>query len=511
MRMNLFRSIIMSFLLIAFLFTSSNVIPGPKDTVKVGLHSAPSTLSMLELRLGSELPIILHMHQALMSIDSRNGNPIPFLAKSIRVINRKDLKIRLKKGERFHTGEPVTAHDVKFTYDQCANPLNQNLMAGRLADIEKIEVLDDYTLLFRFYEPNASWQDLMWIGICSKQYYERVGRDKFRTHPIGSGPFRFVSRSVGRSVILEAVEDYPHYKVDFKKLEFIIVPDEISRVSMLETGELDLVRSITPHLLKRLSRNKHVTIKKTSDLPSLYGISYKIVNYPIMRDKRLRMAMNYAINRQEIVDKIYLGEGFPLYMNASRIELGYNPRIKYQFNPNKARKLIKKSGYRPGTPLILSYHSAVPNASLLAQTVQKYLEDVGIRVKLQMIEVGTAATYVRKRDKRLGHMFFYTFAGGRDPNTRLLLTLLSDSPFTSYPNRQNKQKFDALIMTQSREMNRRKRLAILNKINRIWLDDPGSVILFGLNMVYAMSDRIDYTWVPKTSYLFNLGSIKIVK
>lgn len=511
MRVNFFRAVMPLFLLAAFLFTSSNAIPKPKDTVKVGLHAAPSTLSMLELKLGSELPIILHMHQALMSIDSRNGNQIPFLAKSIRVIKGKDLKVRLRKGERFHTGDPVTAHDVRFTYEQCANPLNQNLMAGRLADIEKIEVLDDYTLIFRFYEPNASWRDLMWIGICSKKYYERVGRDTFRTHPIGSGPFRFVGQNVGRSVTLEALEEYPHYKVDFKKLEFIIVPDEISRVSMLETGELDLVRSITPHLLKRLRRNKHVTIKKTSDLPSLYGISYKIVNYPIMRDKWLRMAMNYAINRQEIIDKIYLGEGYPLYMNASRIELGYDQRIRYGFNPDKARKLIKKSSYRPGTQLILSYHSAVPNASLLAQTVQKYLQDVGITVKLQMIEVGTAATYVRKRDKRLGHMFFYTFAGGRDPNTRLLLTLLSDSPFTSYPDRHNKKKFDDLIMAQSREMNKRRRLAILNKINRIWLEDPGSVILFGLNMVYAMSDRIDYTWVPKTSYLFNLGSIKIIK
>jgi peptide/nickel transport system substrate-binding protein len=508
---NLFRHVVLSCFCIGFLFTSSNVIPGPKDTVKVGLHTAPSTLNMLELKLGSELPIILNLHQALMGIDTRTGNHTTFLAESIRLINRKDLKIRLRKGEKFHNGEPVTAHDVKFTYDQCADPLNQNLMAGRLADIEKIEVLDDYTLIFRFFEPNASWQDLMWMGICSKKYYERVGREEFRKNPMGSGAFRFVNQSIGRSVVLEAVENYPHYKVDFKTLEFIIVPDEISRVSMLETGELDLVRSITPHLLKRLSQNKHIKIKKTSDVPSLYGISYKIVNYPIMKDKKLRMAMNYAINRQEIVDKIYLGEGFPLYMNASKIELGYNAKIKYKFNPDKARELIKQSGYKSGTPLILSYHSAVPNASLLAQTVQKYLEDVGITIKLQMIEVGTAATYVRKRDKRLGHMFFYTFAGGRDPNTRLLLTLLSDSPFTSYPNRSNKQKFDALIIAQSREMNERKRLAILNRINRMWLDDPGSVILFGLKMVYAMSDRIDYTWVPKTSYLFNLGTIKIVK
>ena len=136
------------------------------------------------------------------------------------------------------------------------------------------------------------------------------------------------------------------------------------------------------------------------------------------------MAFTYAINRQEIVDKIFLGEGYPMYMFASRSELGYDPSIVYEFNPDRARELVKKSSYKPGTPIILTYTSAIPNAGLVAATIQNYMKDVGVTIKLQKLEAGLQATYARNRDPREGHMSMYAWAGGRDPSTRLLLTLV---------------------------------------------------------------------------------------
>ena len=511
---------VISFVLCVALFLSNPVRAGSKDTVKVGLHWDPTTMNILELKTGIELPPILHMHQALQSTDPVTGERTfeNSLTESAEVMeNGKDIKFKLKKGNFFHTGDPLTAHDVKFTYEQCANPNNANLMAGPLDEIEEIEVLDDHNLIFRFYEPYAAWRELLWIGICSKKYFEKVGMEGFRKHPVGSGAFRFVSRKIGESVTLEANEDFRwkengvERKVDFKTLKFITVPDEITRIAMLETGELDLISDILPHNAKRLERNKQVKVKRATTAPSLFAISSKPDNYPIFKDTSFAEAFFYAINRQEIVDKIFLGEGYPMYMFASKSELGYDPKITYDFDPERARKLVQESSYKPGTPIILTYTSAVPNGALVAAAIQRYMKNVGVTIKLQQLEAGVQATYARTRNPKEGHLTIYAWPGGRDPSTRLILTLPSGSIYCAWATRKNKDKLNKLVLEQARETDKDKRLALLNEIHQILREEPGGAILFGLNQIYAMSDRIEYSWLPREAYLFYLNRIKVVK
>ena len=520
MKRKIFHLVVICFVLCIALFLSNPVRAGSKDTVKVGLHWDPTTMNILELKTGIELPPILHMHQALQATDPITGERTfeNSLTESAEVMeNGKDIKFKLKKGNFFHTGDPLTAHDVKFTYEQCANPNNANLMAGPLDEIEEIEVLDDHNLIFRFYEPYAAWRELLWIGICSKKYFEKVGMEGFRKHPVGSGPFRFVSRKIGESITLEANEDFRwkengvERKVNFKTLKFITVPDEITRIAMLETGELDLISDILPHNAKRLERNKHVKVKRAITAPSLFALSSKPDNYPIFKDTSFAEAFHYAINRQEIVDRIFLGEGYPMYMFASKSELGYDPKITFNFDPERARKLVKQSSYKPGTPIILTYTSMVPNAALVAAAIQKYMKNVGVTIKLQQLEAGVQATYARTRNPKEGHLSLYAWAGGRDPSTRLILTLPSGSIYCAWATRKNKDKLNKLVLEQARETDKDKRLALLNKIHQILREEPGGPILFGLNQIYAMSDRIEYSWLPMEAFLFYLNRIKVIK
>ena len=491
---------------------SALVFAGKSGTVKVGMRYDPSTVNMLEMRLASDIPVVLPIHQSLMGADLESGKRVPLLAESLTVMeNGKDIRVKLRTDVKFHTGDPVIAADVKWTYEECANPSNANMMAGPLDEIEDIEILDDHNLIFRFYDPYAAWQELMWIGICSKKYFDKVGKKKFRSHPVGSGAFRFVERKIGESVTLEAVEDFPEYDIGFKTLKFVTVPDDVTRLAMLETGELDLVSGVLPHQLRRLKRNKQVKIKTSDNVPSLFGMAALPLTDPVMADAYLGRAIRHAINRQEIVDKIFLGQGYPLYMFASKSELGYDPTVKFDFNPAKSRELLKKSSYKPGQELILTYTSLTPNAPLVAAVVQKYLKDVGITVKLQQLEEGLAATYTRSRDKRLGHLRLYGWPGGRDPSTRLLLSVLSTSPYATVTNRPKKEEFDALVLAQARETDVEKRRAMLKEIHGIMTEDAVGTFLFGLKMIYATSDRIEYNWTPDEAYKVNLHTIKIVK
>ncbi len=504
-----------------FLFLPvSAVLAASDDKVNVGLAYDPSTVNTLEMRQGSDLPVILPMHESLIVSHPVTGERIPLLAESYTVMeNKKDILFKIRKDRVFHTGDMLTAHDIKFTYDQCADPKNANMFAGMLDEIEEIEVIDDYTLIFHFWEPYAPWKGLMWFGICSKNYYEKVGPEKFRSHPVGSGQFQFVDRHIGESVTLERfpgyqpvnIEGYPRNLVEFRYLKFVTVPDDVTRLAMLETGELDLVSSILPHQLKRLKKNKHVIIKKSDQAPSLVGIAALPKTDPVMADRYLGLALRHGINRQEIVDKILLGEGYPLYTYASRSELGYDPQIKYDFDLEKAREFLRRSSYKKGTPLTLTYTNLVPNAPLIATIIQQYLKQIGITIKLQKLEEGTAATYTRTRDKRLGHLRLYLWDGGRDPDIRLKLSIVSTSPYASVTERPRWKEMDAMVEAQARETDEIKRAAILKSIHNILADDAIGCILFGQNMIYGMSDRIDYTWTPNEAFLFNVQMIKMKK
>ena len=520
-------------LCVAF-FTVVNVLAGPNDVVKIGLQYDPGTMNMLQLKTGIEIPAILPMHQILMLTNPWTGERTfeGSLTESAEVLeNGKDIKFKLVRGNTFHTGDPLTAHDIKFTYEQCANPSNANLMAGPLDEIEDIEIIDDFTFIFRFWEPYAAWRELLWIGICSQKYYEKVGPKEFGKRPVGSGPFKFGERKIGEYITLIADPDYkwtenvPYTdpdtgeektravdrKVDFGTLKFVTIPDDISRMAMLETGELDLITDILPHHVKKLKKNKHIVIKADTSQPSLYALSSKADNFPIWKDDKFALSFTYAINRREIVDRIFLGEGYPLYMFASKSELGYDPKIVYEFDPENARKLVQESSYKTGTPIILTYTSAVPNADLVAAAIQKYMKDVGVTIKLQKMEAGTQATYARNRNPKEGHMTLYAWAGGRDPSTRLLLTMPSTSMYNSWKTRKAQKQIDELTYAQARETDREKRLALLNQLHDLLRDEPSAPVLFGLNQIYAMQDRIDYDWQPGDAFVFGVNRIRIVK
>jgi len=495
------------------------IIPGsllayPKDEVRVALAYEPQTVNMTEMKTGIDIPVVTSMHESLMAVDPISGERTirDSLSESLEILpDNKSIKIRLRKNARFHTGDPLTAHDVKFTYEQVTNPKNANMMAGVMDEIEEIEVLDDYNLIVHLYEPFAPWRELFWIGICSKKYYDKVGPETFRKHPVGSGPFKFVKRRSGEYIELEAWPQHPTYKVDFKTLRFMIVPDEVTRLAMLETGELDLVSDILPHQLIRLKKNKHVVIKRESRVPSLYGLASKPDNFPVLKDGNVTLAMSHAINRQEIVDRVFLGEGYPLYLYASKSELGFNTDTAYDYNPEKARKLLKESSYKPGDPIILSYTSAVPNAQMISAMVQRYLNAVGFTIKLQQLEAGVQATYNRKLDPREGHMTLYSWGGGMDPNTRLQMSIKSGSPYSSWRSRPKQKELDILIEAQSREMDQDKRLVILKKIHKLLGEPSGGPVLLGTNMIYAHSSRIDYNWQPHGAFPYAMHRIKMKK
>ena len=514
MKRTALRSVQAIGVLIVLIVITAKPLVAKDQEVRIAVPGDIQTLNTLEMKNGNDIPVILHMHDILL-----RSNPITgekeiknSLSESLEMLpNNKSIKIRLRRDVKFHTGDPLTAHDVKFTYMQCLNPRNANLVAHQLNTIEKIDVIDDYNLIIHLWEPYAGWKHILWVGIASKKYYERVGRETFRRKPVGSGPFRFVEHKTGEYTLLEANPNYHLGAPSYRYLRFMIIPDETSRIAMLETGAVDLVDHISPHFVRRLNTRNNVVVKRTDRIPSLFYLTAKVNVFPILKDRKFCHAIQHAINRQELVDRVFFGEGYPLYTWASKYEIGFDPSLNFEYNPDKARELLKQSTYKPGTPIQLTFTNAISNANLIGMVIQKYLQNVGITVKLQQLESGVAATYYRNNDPRIGHMNIGSSPGSPDPSVRLRNTIHSRSKWNSYRDRPRQKELDALIDGQNDEMDEARRISMLKRIHQILMEDGAGAALFGLNLIYAHSDRIDYTWWGTSIKPYGLARTQIVK
>lgn len=487
-------------------FGAVNLLAGDRATLRVALDHDARTMNIAELKDGSNLVILMQMLEGLTSLNPDTLEADPKLAESFKIIEGKDIWVKLRKEPRFHTGDPVTAHDVKFTFQQFMDP--KNAFAGRflLSSVKEVEVLDDYTLIYRFKTPYAPWRAITELGIISQKYYEKVGRERFRKHPVGSGPFRYVEWKVAESVTMEAVEDHWAHKVDFKTLKLLIVPDENTRMAMLETGEVDLVGKIPPHQVKRLKKNPKIRIKRNLFDPNMIFTRINCISFPLLKDKNLILAINHAIDRERIVKNIYLGEGTPIYGSYAKGEIGYNTSFKFEYDPDKAREYLKKSSYK-SEELLLSYGSKVINGLQLTAAIQKYLKDVGVNLKIRLLEEGTLATLRAQKSKELGHFAFQTWESP-DPDLKKRLITHSKGPFTMYTDRPNQALVDQLVVGQLITVDPEKRLQILHKLEQ---ELKGTEInLLTLNGIYAMNKRIDYTMLPANSMLTNLWTIRLM-
>ncbi len=499
-------------LILIIMMISTFALAKKKDTVFISVESLPTSLNSLGMRNGTDWMLAFAINQSLMSPNPKTGELETLLAESVEVMeNQADIKVTLKKGIRFHTGEPLTTHDVLFSYNMAQDPSTGSL-GVYLDEIDEIELVDDYTLIFHFYEPYAVWREVFaTYAIHSKAYLEKAGKNAFFNHPRGAGAFQFESYKKGESITLKRFDLLPGNKLpQFSKLVFKIVPDPLTRIAMLKTGDVDLVIGISPFNLRELKNDKNFRVKSDSTYPSYVRASFYSVNYPVLNLK-LKTALNLAVNRQEIVDKLYMGQGYPLYILTGTADIGYNPDLKYEYNPEKARKLVKESGYKPGTEIMFTYTEEIAeiSASLLAQLFARYMKEIGVKIVIRQLDSGVLTTYERNKDKKTGHMSLAQGLFGRDPNLRLILAFKSDSPFSNGSPGVYQDRLDKLIDEQAHEMDYEKRKKLIREIWKVNFENPRAVPLLGHKLIYAMTKAIDYTWTPYSQYGLHLDKISI--
>jgi peptide/nickel transport system substrate-binding protein len=369
----------------------------------------------------------------------------------------------LRKGVKFHNGDPVTAEDVKFTFERYRGA-GSGPFKARTAGID---VVDQHRVRFRFKQP---WPDfLTFYGtpstgagwIVPKKYVEKVGDDGFKKAPVGAGPYKFVSFSPGVELVLEAFDGYWRKTPSVKRLVFRSVLEEETRLVALKRGEVDIAYSIRGALAEELQRTPGLTLKPNYP-PGTFWL-----NFPEQwtdpkspfADQRVRLAVNHAIDRQAINKAETLG--FSKIMGSiipSSFEFFWQPPI-HPYDPAKTKRLLTEAGYPNGFDAGDYYCDA--SYANLGEAVVNYLKAAGIRTQLRPLE--RAAFIAQNRDKKLKNVIQTASGAAGNAATRIDAFVAAGGTFTygSYPD------IEGLVREQAGENDPKRREAMLHRIQQL--------------------------------------------
>ena len=368
----------------------------------------------------------------------------------------------LRQGVRFHNGDPLTADDVKFSFERYKGAASSTFKAR----VAGVEVVDPHRVRFRLKQP---WPDFMtFFGtpatgaawIVPKKYIEKVGDDGFKKAPVGAGPYKFVSFNPGVELVLEAYEQYWRKPPSVKRLVFKVVPDEATRLAMLKRGEADIAYSIRGELADEIKRTPGLALKATGGaFTEWVALIDQWDPKSPWADRRVRLAANHAVDRQAINQAEYLGLG---KMTGSIIPSGFEfawPAPLYAYDPQKAKRLLAEAGYPSGFDA--GQIAADMVYAQLAEHVGNQLQNVGIRVRIRPME--RAAIIKASQEKKLKNLHRQGSAAFGNAATRIEAFIVTEGMFAygGYPD------IDGLFREQAGELDRKKREAILHRIQQL--------------------------------------------
>jgi len=423
--------------------------------------------------------------------------------------DQKRWTFHLRKGVKFHNGDDVTSEDVKFSLERAAGKRSTTGYAGLLrsmvASIETpapdrvVIVTKDPTLIVPNYLSRALSTEGM---VLPKKYIEAVGDDAFGRKPVGSGPYKFVEQVTGSHIRLAAVDN--HWRIGapkYKNMVFRLVSEETTRIALLRRGEVD-VTEVSRERVKELEKESYpIHFRREEAVLTMWWILGPDGMVPPMKDKRVREAMNLAVDRAEIAQSIFAGSAepapIPLGLSWSFKEIGLKvtPDMQYPYDPARAKKLLADAGVGGGFSLDTYAYQlpGLPEGKAFAEAVSGYWEKIGIKVKL--IPVDYPAFRKNWVDRKTpGSIGYFNIANRDWMGTFALLEKQAYSP-SKPTDTVNDPEVDGMLAQVMKQTDREKINALMRGVyTRIRSEHLGMPIVY-LHSPYAASKKLG-KWNP---------------
>ena len=480
--------------------SSTKEAPG---TVTFLMDAAPTNL---DPRIGADA-YSEHVHglifSSLLGRDDKM-NPTPDLATSWEIPDPLTYVFHLRHGVKFHDGRGLTSADVKYTFDTIlAGPL-KTPKRGSLKTVASIEAPNAYTVIFHLREPYAS---LLWtlttpgIGVVPAG----SGSD-FAEHPVGTGPFKFVSYTVDEQIVLERNPDYFGTIPQIQDLHMKIVTDALVRALELRKGSADAtINSLTPDMAVTLAKEQGVRVDQQPGT----SLAYLAFNFedPILGKREVRQALAYATDRDTIIKYLLRGQARPASSLLPPNHWAFDSDVpQYNFDPQRAEALLDQAGLKRGPDGVrvrLTLKTSTDESTrLMSEAIAEQWKRVGVVLELRPLEFATL--YV---DITRGTFQIYSLrwvGANNDPDIfDYVFNSKKTPPDGANRGRYRNPELDALLNQARVEMDREKRKELLSRIQNIIATDEPYINLWYVDNVCVHRDRLTNIQIsPDGSYDF---------
>ncbi|MDA8411328.1 MAG: ABC transporter substrate-binding protein [Treponema sp.] len=413
------------------------------------------------------------------------------------------VRFYLRKGVVFQDGEPFNAAAVKFTFDRLLGPEGaKGPQFSNYNAIESVKVIDDFTVDFKLKKPDPVL--LVKLGgygamIVPPRYIQEKGEDWFNTHPVGTGPFKFVSYEPKIGIKLEAFDKFWGGRPKLDKLEYRFITEPATAVAELQAGRVDLVIPPTIPIGMISTINSSPNLKVVS-VPGLTVLALRFnTAHGITQDLRVRKAIIMAVDRDAIIKTILGGQAIPIASFQGPLSFGFDPSMKpVPYDPKQAKALLAEAGVKPGAQIQIDIRNNDETFLEVNQAIASYLKQVGINATIKPYETNYMLNDIIPNGKT-GEMFQQAWGGWTlDFDNTAYLMYHSGEKWNPY---EKDPKLDALLESQRSITDVAKREQILQEIARYSADHAYEMLLYNLNSIYAINTRVKNFVAPPDSRL----------
>jgi peptide/nickel transport system substrate-binding protein len=441
-----------------------------------------------------------HMIEPLIEVNYAKKEYVGVLAESWKFEGKK-WEFKLRKNVRFHDGSPFTAKDVIHSVNRIKND-KQSLQAENFRDVTETQAPDDYTVVFTTEVPNAVFLDRLYNRyMISKAAADKYG-DQVDQHPMGTGPYKYVSWQRGGNLVLTRNDDYWGGKMAIKEIVMKTVKEDSGRVAGLIAGQGDLINNVPIEELSRIDKHPKVRAEKVEGL-RMHFLAMNLSHKPF-DNKLVRQAFNYAVDPAQVIKYIYEGNGYVMNGPMSANVIGFDPKIKrYPYDPKKAKELLAKAGFADGLEVKLYFSpDRYPKAREVCQVIADQLAKAGVKAELISQEF---VIFWGKEGVNGGKLpFYYVGRPAIDADTVYDQYFRSGvSPRIQYKN----PEFDKLIDEEQKTEDAKKRIALLQQAGRILMEDAPFVPLYTLAENYGVARNV--IWKPRPDEKVLVAEMKI--
>ncbi len=412
----------------------------------------------------------------------------------------------LRPNVKFQDGTPCDAEAVKYCIDRMTGDEQVVKASLHKRIVKSTKAVDATTFEIVLNSPNSTYLNNLAHPasmIYSPTAHKKWGKD-LTLHPVGTGPFKFVEWKKGDQIVVERWDESWRGKPYLDKVTFKLVPEESARALMLQSGEVQLIAFVPPELASRLQSDKNIAIEQYQSARVL-GLSLHNQWGPL-KDKRVRQALNYAVDKDSIVKNIYQGyakasgsPSGPLITGAAELE-------PYPYDPAKAKALLAEAGSPDGFEVtLLSPKGRFLKDAELVQEVQKQLGEVGIKVKLEIMEYAafTAAMHKSVDDTRI-QMFLQGWVPSNGEARWTMYALFHSTqwvPKGSNGSFYSNPEMDRLVDAATIAPNPQQRDELLKQAQQLAHDDAAWLFLISTPQIAARSVKLHDPWLSAFEYV----------